>query len=89
MLAAGTRFFTTADYLESNTYANEDILYYALRVMGREKVPADIDFKEFADTKIEDMTVAEATRDTILLVTVLPILTATVGIVITTRRKYR
>lgn len=89
VLAAGTRFFTTADYLESNTYANEDILYYALRVMGREKVPADIDFKEFADTKIEDMTVAEATRDTILLVTVLPILTAIVGIVITTRRKYR
>ncbi len=89
VLAAGTRYFTTADYLESNTYANEDILYYALRVMGREKVPANIEFKEFAVTEIEDMTVADATRDTILLVTVIPILTAAIGIVITTRRKYR
>ncbi len=89
VLAASTTRFTSADYLESNTYANEDLLYYALRVMGREKVPADIKFKEFANTKIEDMTAAQATRDTVLLVTVLPALIAVCGIVIITRRKYR
>lgn len=89
VLAAATTRFTSADYLESNTYANEDILYYALRVMGREKVPADIEFKEFANTKIEDMTAAQAMRDSILLVTVLPIAIAVCGVVITTRRKYR
>lgn len=89
VLAAGTRFFTSPDYLESNTYANEDILYYALRVMGREKVPANIDFKVFAETEIEDMTAAQAVRDTVLLVAVIPLFTCIVGIVITTRRKYR
>ncbi len=89
VVAAGTRYFTSPDYLESNTYANENILYYALRVMGREKVPANIDFKEFATTEIEDMTAAEAVRTTVLLVTVIPLLAAICGIVITTRRKYR
>ncbi|MBQ4599078.1 MAG: Gldg family protein [Clostridia bacterium] len=89
VMAAGTRYFTSADYLESNTYANENILYYALRVMGREKVPANIDFKEFATTEIEDMTSAEAIRSTVVLVTLIPLLAAICGIVITTRRKYR
>ena len=89
VLAAGTRYFTSPDYLESNTYANENILYYALRVMGREKVPADIPFKEFANTKIEDMTSAEAIRASILLITVIPLLAAVCGAVVTTRRKYK
>lgn len=89
VLAAATTRFTTADYLESNTYANEDIIYYALRVMGREKIPANIEFKEFSNTKIEDMTAAQAIRDTALLVTVMPLSFAICGIVITTRRKYR
>ncbi len=89
VLAAGTRYFTSPDYLESNTYANENILYYALRVMGREKVPADIPFKEFANTKIEDMTSAEAMRASILLITVIPLLAAVCGAVVTTRRKYK
>ena len=89
VMAAGTRFFTSPDYLESNTYANENLLYYALRVMGREKVPANIDFKEFTTTKIEDMTSAEAVRTTVLLVTVIPLFAAICGVVITTRRKYR
>ena len=57
--------------------------------MGREKVPADIPFKEFANTKIEDMTSAEATRAAILLITVIPLVTAAAGIVVTTRRKYK
>jgi len=35
------------------------------------------------------MTAAQAMRDTVLLVTVLPIAIAVCGVVITTRRKYR
>lgn len=89
VMAAGTKYFTTADYLESNTYGNEDILYYAFRVMGREKVPANIDFKVFATTEIEDMTSAEAVNTTIALIVVLPVIIAVCGVIITTRRKYR
>lgn len=89
VMAANTLGFTSNTYLESNAYANENILYYALRVMGREKVPCDIPFKEFAVTKIEDMTSAEAMRAAVLLITVIPICAAVCGVVVTTRRKYR
>ena len=89
VMAAGTNRFTSADYLESNTYGNRDLMYYAFRMMGREKVPADIDFKVFAKTEIEDMTSAEAIRTTVLLVTVLPLVITVCGVVVVTRRKYR
>ncbi len=89
VMAAGTKYFTSADYLESNTYGNKDILYYAFRMMGREKVPANIDFKVFNDTKLEGMTVKETIYTTVFLATALPIVIAACGIVINTRRKYR
>ena len=89
VMAAGTKFFTSADYLESNAYGNRDLMYYAFRVMGRENVPADIDFKVFAKTDIENMTAADAIRTTVLLVTLIPLAVAVCGVVIVTRRKYR
>ena len=89
VMAAGTKNFTAEDYINSNTYGNEDIIYYALRMMGREKVPADIDFKVFATTEIEGMTAAMAVRDAVLLIAVLPLISVVVGIIVTVRRKYR
>lgn len=89
VMAAGTRNFTAEDYINSNTYGNEDLLYYAFRMMGREKVPADIDFKVFANTEIENMTSAQAIRTAVMLITILPVLFAIAGVVITTRRKFR
>ncbi len=89
VMAAGTSHFTSEDYLNSNTYGNRDLMYYAFRMMGREKVPADIDFKVFAKTDIENMTAAQAIRTTVLQVTLLPIVATVCGIVIITRRKYR
>ena len=89
VMAAGTTLFTSNAYLESNTYGNRDLMYYAFRSMGREKVPAEIDFKVFADTKLENMTASDAITTTVLLVAVLPIVATVCGIVIITRRKYR
>ena len=89
VMAAGTKNFTAEDYINSNTYGNEDIIYYALRMMGREKVPADIDFKVFATTEIENMTSSQAIRTAVMLITVLPVFFAIVGVVVTTRRKFR
>ena len=89
VMAAGTKNFTADDYINSNTYGNKDIIYYALRMMGREKVPADIDFKVFATTEIENMTSAQAIRAAVLLITVLPVAFAVAGVVVITRRKYR
>lgn len=88
VIAAGTSNFTAFEYLSSNVYANEEILYSTLRATGREKVPAGIDFKVFKETKIEDMTTAEATRWTVGLVTVLPAAALLTGLYIVVRRKY-
>ena len=88
VIAAGTSNFTASKYLISNVYANEEILYATLRATGREKVPADIEFKVFKETKIENMTIAEARRWTVGLVTVLPIASLLVGLYVVVRRRY-
>lgn len=89
VMAAGTTELTSSDYLESNTYGNRDLMYYAFRVMGKEKVPAEIEFKVFANTKLENMTASESVRTAVMLITILPVAATVCGIVIITRRKYR
>lgn len=100
VLAAGTTNFANTEYITSNTYANENILYYALRVMGRKKVPANIDFKVFKTEtfgksvspytdQIEGMTWGEKLNATLLICTIIPLVTFLCGTVVIIRRKYR
>lgn len=88
VLACGSANFTDEAYVTSNTYANRDILYSALRAMGKEKVPADIDYKIIADTSIEDMTTAEATVWTWVLTLTLPLVSLVLGLIVVLRRKH-
>lgn len=89
VLCANTASFFDDSWIISNTYANEDVIYAALKQFGREFVPAGIEFKETANYKIEDMTTAEADSWTVILVSVLPLSFAIVGTVICIRRKYK
>ena len=89
VLAAGTISFDDDQWMVSNTYANEDVIYAALKQFGRENVPSGIDFKIYAKYDIEDMTTAEADTATVILVTALPLAFAVVGVVVIVRRKYR
>ncbi len=89
VLCANTSMFCNDDWIISNTYGNNDVIYAALKQFGREKVPSGIEFKETANYDIEDMTVSEADSWTVILITVLPITFAIVGTVICIRRKYR
>ena len=88
VLACGSANFNDESYLTSNTSANRDILYSALRAMGKEKVPADIDYKIIADTSIEDITTAEATTWTWILTLTLPIISLAIGLVVVLRRRH-
>ena len=88
VLACGSANFNDESYLTSNTYANRDILYSALRAMGKEKVPADIDYKIIADTSIEDITTAEATTWTWILTLTLPLVSLAIGLVVVLRRRH-
>lgn len=89
VLCAGTVCFDDLEWTASNVYANEDVIYAALKQFGRENVPSGIGFKEYANYDIEDMTTSEADSWTVLLVTVLPVAFSVVGAVICIRRKYR
>jgi len=85
VLACGSPYYT--QYLESTSYANEDILYSAIRAMGKEKVPADIDFKLISSEAL-DITSAEQAQWTWLLIFTLPTVAAVCGVVIFVRRKH-
>jgi hypothetical protein len=87
VIACGSSEMCDSKYINSNTYANSDILYTAMRITGRERVLADIDFKVFDDTEL-DITTAQANRWTVLLCTLAPVVVAAAGIVVYIRRRY-
>jgi len=87
VLVCGTSDYAAANYLVSNAYANSDILYSAMRAFGKEKVPAEIEYKFFEKYDME-ITTAEANRWTTALVTVIPAILTVCGIYVWIRRKY-
>lgn len=87
VLAAGSPTFANISYLQSNAYANEDILSAAMKAVGRERVLAVLEFKPFDKDEIT-VTTAEANDWTVAMTTVLPLILAVTGFVVTTRRKH-
>lgn len=88
VLAAGCTDFTASQYILSNVYANSDVLYACMRAFGKERVPADIDFKVFNDNTL-DITTEQANSWTRAFIAVMPLVTIAACVVVTVRRKYR
>lgn len=84
VIACGSSSY--GNYIVSNTYANKDILYSAMRAVGKEKVPADLRFKVFQTYDL-DITTAAANQWTLVLTLALPIVIGLCGTVIYIRRK--
>jgi len=57
-----------------------------MRAMGREKVPADIDFRVFEDETL-DITQQQATTWTVILTALLPSVVLVCGVVMFVKRK--
>ena len=87
VIAVGSPSFANMSYLQSNSYANEDILSGAMKTAGRERVLASLELKPFDDDDIE-ITTAAANRWTVAMTTVLPVIFALIGLVVITRRKH-
>ncbi len=87
VVACGTSQFGDATYLQSNSYGNKDIMFSLMKALGREKVPAEIDFKVFDDYSL-DITTAESTRWTVIFTLVIPMIAAVGGIVVYVRRRH-
>jgi len=73
-------------YINSNAYANRDILFAFVRQLGKNIVPMDIEFKVFASEEL-DITTAEAYTWTVVLTAVIPVCVIAVGTVVYARRK--
>ena len=73
-------------YINSNAYANRDILFAFVRQLGKNIVPMEIDFKVFASEEL-DITTSEAYAWTITLTAVIPVCVLAIGTVVYVRRK--
>lgn len=87
VMAFGSPSFASQNYIQSNAYANEDILAASMRAVGRERVLAMIQFKQF-DTDEITITTAEANKWTVAMTIAIPAVIALCGIVVITRRKH-
>lgn len=89
VVLCGSTDFASDKYLYSNSYGNEDLLLSVFQMCGREPVPVGLDFKEFANYEIEEISTGDATKYTVAL-TVAPIVIALcAGVFVLVRRKNR
>ena len=88
VLVSGTPDFVSAQYLISSVYSNRDVLHSCLIALGKENVPAGIQFKVFSDYSL-DITTAQAASWTRALIIILPVCTAAAAIFVCVRRKYK
>ena len=89
VVLCGSTDFASDRYLYSNSYGNEDLLLSVFQMCGREPVPVGLDFKEFANYKIEEISTGDATKYTVAL-TVAPLVIALcAGVFVLVRRKNR
>ncbi len=86
VLACGSADYVNSNYLTSNSYANADILYSTVKLTGRERILADIEYKVLDDTSL-DITTAQANRWTVVLTVTLPVIIAICGTAVWIRRK--
>ena len=86
VLVSGSADILRPGYLNSGTYANSDILYNTMRLPGRDRILADIDFKVLDDTSM-DITTRQANNWTVALTAALPVVIAVIGIAVHIRRR--
>ena len=87
VIAFGSSSFAAQSYIDSNAFANEDILAAAMRAVGRERVLSMLEFKPFDNSEIT-VTTEEANNWTVAMTLAIPAVIALCGIVVITRRKH-
>ena len=87
VVAFGSTEFASAEFLESASYGNADLLLSILREIGKEPVPVGMDIKPFADLSIDTITTKDATIYTVTLTLVPAVLAIAAGAIVLIRRK--
>ena len=86
VFASGSPSFVTDQYLTSNSYGNADIVYAAMRAVGRDNSLADLKYKAFDNTTLT-ITTAQSTRWTVVIAVIPPAIIAIAGVTVRIRRK--
>ncbi len=86
VLICGTTGFTDDKYVNSASYCNSDILYYAFRLMSRNTVPFSIDFKVVSGESLT-ITKAQTIGCTVALCSVVPLTMLVLGAVVFFKRR--
>jgi hypothetical protein len=87
VMVTGSTDFALDSYLHSNAYANSEILYAAMRIMGKETVPTNLEHKYLEDQSLE-ITKEAANNWTLAVTIIAPVIIFGVGIYIQIRRRH-
>ncbi len=87
VVAFGSTQFASAEFLESSSYGNSDLLLSVFREIGKEPVPVGMDIKPFADYTIDTITTKDATIYTVTLTVVPAVVAIVAGAIVLIRRK--
>ena len=87
VLACGSTNFATNEYIGQKAYSNSDILHAAMKQMGQERIPVNLDLKPFDNTSL-DITASEATNWSLAIILILPITAIIFCTVILIRRRH-
>ena len=86
VFASGSPSFVTNEYLGSHAYGNADIVYAAMRAVGRDNSLADLKYKAFDNTTLT-ITTAQSTRWTVVIAVIPPAIIGIAGVVMRIKRK--
>ncbi len=87
VMAAGSPSFAGNNYLVSGAYGNSDIIFSAIKLIGRDRVLADLPFRPFDNTDSSATTEQSAVM-TMELTFILPVVVAVCGVVVIIRRRH-
>ena len=91
VLACGASSFTDQKHLLSKAYANSDILFSAMRSLGKERILNNIPYKQFDNTKIDEdsIQISELKELAAEMTLIMPMIAAAAGVFIIMWRKRR
>ncbi len=87
VMVTGSTEFASDAYLNNVTYANDEILYSAMRIMGKENIPTNLEHKNYHDDSLE-ITAKAANNWTVIIVAVVPLIVFGIGLYVQIRRKH-
>lgn len=88
VLTSGSTALASEEMLEDTAYGNRDLLFYAMRLMGRETSVFAINYKVVQSEGLDDITESQATGWTVALAALLPVATLIGGTVVFVKRRH-